>query len=145
MDEDGGWLCCWIGMAGFLPLLAREGFLFRHSHGDLNQSRGDTWPLSGASQFAEGYRGWLSMQSCSGNPPGRSPEGRYRQMFSASLHSASRQYFKTVGEGQRFLPLETHQRAKWCPKAKSDSSRILYPVLLRFLCLRIGRPVEGCL
>lgn len=143
MDEDGGWLCCWIGMAGFLPLLAREGFLFRHSHGDLNQSRGDTWPLSGASQFAEGYREWLSMQSCSGNPPGRSPEGRYRQMFSASLHSASRQYFKTVGEGQRFLPLETHQRAKWCPKAKSDSSRILYPVLLRFLCLRIGRLVEG--
>lgn len=53
-------------------------------------------------------------------------------MFSASLHSAGRQYFKTVGEGQRFLPLETHQRAKWCPRAKNDSSRILHPVLLLF-------------
>lgn len=74
---------------------------------------------------------------------GKSPEGRHLQMFSASLHSASRQYFKTVGEGQGFLPLETHQRAKWCPKAKNDSPRILHPVLLHFLCLEIGRLVEG--
>lgn len=64
--------CCWIGIAGFC-LLVREGFLFRHSHGDLNQSRGDTWPLSGASQFAEGYRGWLGMQSCSGESSREKP------------------------------------------------------------------------
>lgn len=72
------------------------------------------------------------MQGCSGNPPGRGPEGRHCQMFSASLHSAGRQYFKTVGEGQRFLPLETHQSAKWCPKAKNDPPRILHPVRLLF-------------
>lgn len=139
MDGDGGWLCCWVGLAGFFSFsfffpLCWQGrdFLFRHSHGDLNQSRGDTWPLSGASQFAEGLRGWLGMQGCSGNPPGRGPEGRHCQMFSASLHSAGRQYFKTVGEGQRFLPLETHQSAKWCPKAKNGPPRILHPVRLLF-------------
>lgn len=67
-------------------------------------------------------------------------------MFSASLYSAGRQYFKTVGEGQRFLRLETHQRAKWCPKAKNDSSRILHPVFPLFLCLTgIGRLAEGLL
>lgn len=140
----GWWLAPLLGWDSWvLPLLAREGFLFRPSHGDLNQHRGDTWTLSGASQFAEGSRGWLSMQSCSGSPPGRSPEGRHRQMFSARLPSAGRQYFKTVGEGQRSLPLETHQRVTWCPKAKNDSSRILHPVLPHFLCLGIGRLVEG--
>lgn len=65
-------------------------------------------------------------------------------MFPASLHSAGRQYFKTVGEGQRFLPLETHQRAKWCPQAKNDAPRILHPVRMLFLCLiGIGRLTEG--
>lgn len=143
MDGGGGWPRCWIGIAGFCLCWRGRDFLFRPSRGDLNQSRGDTWPLSGASQFAEGDRGWLGMLSCSGSPPGRSPEGRDRQMFSAGLPSAGRQYFKTVGEGQRSLPLETHQRATWCPKAKNGSSRILYPVLPHFLCLGMGRLVEG--
>lgn len=53
-------------------------------------------------------------------------------MFSASLHIVGRQYFKTVGEGQKFLPLETHQSAKWCPKVKSYPPRILHPVCLLF-------------
>lgn len=64
-------------------------------------------------------------------------------MFSASLHSAGRQYFKTVGEGQRFLPLETHQRAKWCPRAKNDFFQNFASCAPALLCLSIYRLVEG--
>lgn len=65
---------------------------------------------------------------CSERPRG-TPEREALSDVPCRLHSARRQYFKTAGEGQRFLLLESHQRAKRHPKGVNNSSRILSPKL----------------